>query len=52
MPSSGMLRHVALARIGVSDERRATIIRVTRISELGTLEVTSNQCTLEVLRSS
>jgi hypothetical protein len=36
MPSSGMLRHVALVRADVSEERSASIIRVTRISELGT----------------
>jgi hypothetical protein len=44
MASSGMLRHVALVRTEVSDERSASsIIRVTRLSELGTtLAVTSN----------
>jgi hypothetical protein len=33
--SSGMLRYVALVRTDVSEERSASIIRVTRISELG-----------------
>jgi hypothetical protein len=36
MPSSGMLRRVALVRSDVSEERSATIIRVTRLGELGT----------------
>jgi hypothetical protein len=44
MASSGMLRHVALVRTEVSEERNAFIIRVTRISELGTtLAITSKQ---------
>jgi hypothetical protein len=38
-----MLRHVALVRTDVSEELRASLIRVTRIGELGTmLAVTSN----------
>jgi hypothetical protein len=42
MVSSGMLRHVALVRIDVSEEPSASI-RVTRIGELGTtLAATSN----------
>jgi hypothetical protein len=36
MASSGMLRHVALVRTDVSEELGASIIRVTRISELAT----------------
>jgi hypothetical protein len=36
MPSSGMLRRVALVRTDISEESSASIIRVTRISELGT----------------
>jgi hypothetical protein len=36
MASSGMLRRVALVRTDVSEELSAPIIRVTRISELGT----------------
>jgi hypothetical protein len=36
MASSGMLRRVALVRTDVSGEHIASIIRVTRISELGT----------------
>jgi hypothetical protein len=35
-PSSEMLRHVALVRTNVSEERITSIIRVTRINELGT----------------
>jgi hypothetical protein len=41
--SSGMLRRVALVRTDVSEELSASVIRVTRIGELGTtLAVTSN----------
>jgi hypothetical protein len=36
MASSGMLRRVALVITDVSEERSASIIRVTRIGELGT----------------
>jgi hypothetical protein len=42
MPSSGMLRRVALVRTDVSEELSASFIMVTRIDELGTLAVTSN----------
>jgi hypothetical protein len=46
MVSSGMLRLVALVRTDFSEELSASIIRATRISELGTtLAVTSNQRT-------
>jgi hypothetical protein len=37
-----MLRHVALVRTDVSEERSASIIRMTRIGKLGTSAVTSN----------
>jgi hypothetical protein len=40
-----MLRRVALVRTDVSEELSASIIRVTRIGELGTLAVTSNRRT-------
>jgi hypothetical protein len=46
MASFGMLHHVALVKTDVSEELRASIIRVTRICELGTLAVTSNRRTL------
>jgi hypothetical protein len=47
MPSSEMLRRVALVRAEVSRESSASIIRVTTIGELGTtLAVTSNRRTL------
>jgi hypothetical protein len=36
MPSYGMLCHVALVRTDVSEGLSASIIRVTRVSELGT----------------
>jgi hypothetical protein len=47
--SSGMLRRVALVRTDVSEERIASIIRVTRNGELGTLAVTSNHSMLWLL---
>jgi hypothetical protein len=44
-----MLCHVTLVRTDISEERSASIIRVTRISELGTtLSVTSNRRTLQI----
>jgi hypothetical protein len=47
MPSSGMLRRVALLRTEVSEESSASFIGVKRINELGaTLAVTSNRRTL------
>jgi hypothetical protein len=47
MVSSGMVRRVALVRTDVSEELSASIIRVTRIGELGkALAVTSNRRTL------
>jgi hypothetical protein len=43
MPSSGMLHPMALVSTDVSEERSASIIRVTRFGELGaTLVLTSN----------
>jgi hypothetical protein len=41
-----MLRRVALVRTDVSEEHIVSIIRMTRIGELGTLAVTSNRSTL------
>jgi hypothetical protein len=47
MASSGMLRRVTLIRTDVSEEFSASIIRVTRIGDLGTtLAITSNRRTL------
>jgi hypothetical protein len=43
MASSGMLSRVAFVRSKVSEELNASIIRVTRIGELGTLAVTNNR---------
>jgi hypothetical protein len=46
----GMLRRVTPVRTGGSAERIASIIRVTRIGELGTtLAVTSNRSTLHYI---
>jgi hypothetical protein len=42
MPSSGMLRRVALVRTDVTEELRASFIKVTRIGELGTMLVTAS----------
>jgi hypothetical protein len=44
-----MVRRVAFERTDVSEERIASLIRVTRIGELGTLAVTSNRRTLRSL---
>jgi hypothetical protein len=46
MSSSGMLRHVALVRSEVSEERSASFIKVTRMEIGTTLVVTSNRRTL------
>jgi hypothetical protein len=47
MPSSGMWHRVALVRNDVSEERTASIFKVTRIGELGTtLAVSSNRSRL------
>jgi hypothetical protein len=47
MPSSSVLSHVALVRTDVSEELCASIIMVTRTSELETaLAVTTNRRTL------
>jgi hypothetical protein len=47
MVSSGLLRRVALVRTDVSEEPDASLIRVTKIGELGTTQAaTSNRRTL------
>jgi hypothetical protein len=46
MKSYEMLRRLALLRADVSKELIASIIRVKRISDLGTLVVTSNRSTV------
>jgi hypothetical protein len=47
MSPSGVLRPAALVRINISEELSASIIRMTRIGELGTtLALNSNRCTL------
>jgi hypothetical protein len=52
MASSGMLRRVAVVRTDVSEELSASLIRVTKIGEIGTtLAVTSNRRTMVFLRS-
>jgi hypothetical protein len=46
MASYGMLRRVAIVGTDVSEELSASIIRVTKVGELGTtLAVTSNRRT-------
>jgi hypothetical protein len=45
MPSSEMLRYVALVRTDVSEERSTSIIRVTRIGKLRILAVISSRRT-------
>jgi hypothetical protein len=52
MPSSGMLRRVALVRTNVSEERSGFIIRVTRIGELGTTLAVTNIHSISSQRSS
>jgi hypothetical protein len=51
MPSSGMLCRVALVRIEVSEECIASIIRVTRIGELGITLVVNNNRGAKFLRN-
>jgi hypothetical protein len=52
MPSSGMLRRVALVRTDVSEELSVSFIRETRICERGTtLAVTSNRRLLVMTRN-
>jgi hypothetical protein len=46
MPFSGMLRHMYFVRTDVSEERIASLIKVTRIGELLTLAATTNRCTM------
>jgi hypothetical protein len=47
MASSGLIHRVALVRTDVSEELSASIMRMTRIGELGTtLAVSSNRHTL------
>jgi hypothetical protein len=45
--SSGMLSRMALVRTDVSEEPNTSFIRVTRISELGTLDLSRNRRTLQ-----
>jgi hypothetical protein len=48
MASSGTLRHIALVRTDVSEEFSTSVVRVPRISELGTtLAITSNRSRYE-----
>jgi hypothetical protein len=47
---NGMLHRVALERTDVSEERSASIIRVTKIGELGTtLTVTSTEALVTLI---
>jgi hypothetical protein len=51
MPSSVILRHVDLVRTDVSEERSASIIRVTIIDELGMLAVNNDRCIVQSISS-
>jgi hypothetical protein len=42
MTSSGILHRVALVRTDVSEELNASIVRATRVGELGMLTVNNN----------
>jgi hypothetical protein len=46
MPFSGMLRHVVVVRTDFSEEHITSIIKVTRIGQLGTSAVISNRSML------
>jgi hypothetical protein len=46
MPYSGISCPVDLVRTDVSEEPSASIIRVARLTEVGTIVVTSNRCSL------
>jgi hypothetical protein len=46
MASSGVLRRVALVRTDVSEELKASFIRVTRIGELVTLTITTKRASV------
>jgi PleD family two-component response regulator len=46
-----MLRRVALLRTDISEELSTSIVRVTKIGELGMLAVTSNRRTLRSISS-
>jgi hypothetical protein len=52
MASSAMLRGMALVRTDVSEERSASLIRTTRIGELGTISPIFVTLMMEELRSS
>jgi hypothetical protein len=45
MPLPGMLRRVALVRVDISEEHVSSIIRMERISELGTTFAVTSNCT-------
>jgi hypothetical protein len=49
MPSSGILRHVALVRTDVSEESIAIIIRLKRIGELITANVATTLIVVVVM---
>jgi hypothetical protein len=51
MAFSGMLHHLALVTANVSVELSASIIKVTRIGELGMLAVTSDDARCEEIQS-
>jgi hypothetical protein len=52
MPSSGMLRRVALVRTDVLEKRIASIIRLTRIGKLRTTSIVTSNLMMKAMRSS
>jgi hypothetical protein len=52
MGSSGMLRHLVVTRTDVSEELSASIIRTTRVGELGIILAITSTLMMDALSSS